>query len=75
MRGKKAKEMRRLNPATPNPNRVVGRIQIVVRATGDISVRNFPADEQLAKLIMARAADLVDAHFKRLAKGPIKRGG
>ena len=75
MRGKKAKEMRRLNPAPPDPNRVVLRIQILVSANGHVNVKNFPVNEQATRAIMANAMKALDAYYKKQAKGPIKREG
>jgi hypothetical protein len=68
MRGKKAKEMRRSNPATPNPNRVVLRMQILVNASGHVNVKNFPVNEQATRAIMANAMKTLDAYYKRQAQ-------
>jgi hypothetical protein len=73
MRGKKVKEMRKSNLPSPNPHRVICRIEILVDATGHVNVKNFPANEAATRAIMVNAMKALDAYYKIQAQGPMDR--
>ena len=68
MRGKKVKEMRQSNPAAPNPNRVLARIQIVAYVDGRIGISGMPVDEGITRAMMTTAAKRMNEFFEARTK-------